>query len=755
MLSSCSTTKRLADGQTLYTGVKKMEIAAADGSKVPDGAKSAVKEPLSVKPNNPLFSPYVRSPLPIGLWAYNSFYTDRKTGFKAWLYRSFAKQPVLIETDVQPDLRVRMVEDILDNLGYFGSEAAYEILPKKNPKKAKMSYRVSVADPWYFETVRFPAVTGGATREIAAMKAASNLKKGQQYNVDTLTRERVRITNNLRNKSYYYFRPQYLEYQADTTRADHGVDLRMNLAPGVPEAAMQPYNIGDVKLLLFSAAGNAEADSVDVGGMKVWYQKPLKLRPKVLAKALRPLQTGQPASLPVINRTLNNMTRLGVFRYVNLEVTPLDSLRPGDPLDMTLSAAMDTPMEAEFELDLAYESSSFIGPSAIFGVKHKNIFRGGEVLALKLNGSYAWQTGNTSSSANSTAVNSYEIGLTASLTFPRMIVPGFVERKMKYGGRTSYQLGVDLMNRPKFFKMLTFNFSNVYDFRTSRTVTHSLTPFKMVFNNLLSTTADFDQTMAENPAIALSFQNQFIPSGSYTYTYDKKLGKEGRDRFVWQATLMTAGNVWAGIYRAFGVEWGDMKILGQPFSEFLKGTTTLTYYKQVGKSNTWATRFYAGAGYAYGNSTVMPYTEQFYIGGANSIRAYTIRSIGPGGYVPDVTDQYGYFDQTGDFKLELNTEFRFNIFGGLNGAVFFDAGNIWLLENDPDRPKGQLGSGGFFGQVATGTGAGIRYDLTFLVVRLDLGIGIHLPYDTGRSGYYNIPRFKDGLGLHLAIGYPF
>ena len=460
LFSSCSTTRRLTDGQTLYTGVKKMEIEMADGSKVPGSAQSAVKDPLSVKPNNPLFSPYVRSPLPIGLWAYNSFYTQRKTGFKAWLYRSFAKQPVLVENDVQPDLRVQMVGDILDNMGYFGSGATYDIIPKNNPKKARMSYRVSIADPWYFETVRFPAVTGDATREIAAMQAASNVKPGQQYNIDTLTRERVRITNNLRNKSYYYFRPQYLEYQADTTRTAYGVDIRMNMAPGVPEAALQPYNIGDVRLQLFSAAGgDPDVDSMVIGGKTIWYQKPLKLRPKVIEKALRSLNTGDPANLPRINRTLNNMTRLGVFRYVNLEVTPLDSLNAGEPLDMTISAAMDTPMEAEFEIDLSYLSSSFIGPSAIFGVKHKNIFGGGEVLSLKLNGSYAWQTGNTSSSANSTAVNSYELGLTASLTFPRMIVPRFVERAMSYGGRTSYQLGVDLLNRPKFFKMLTFNFS--------------------------------------------------------------------------------------------------------------------------------------------------------------------------------------------------------------------------------------------------------------------------------------------------------
>lgn len=255
VLSSCSTTRRLTEEQTLYTGVRKMEIKAADGSRVPGSVRAAVRDPLSVRPNNPLFSPYVRTPLPIGLWAYNSLYTERKTGFKAWLYRSLAREPVLVETNVQPDLRMKMVKDILDNHGYFGSDAKYEILRRRNPRKARMNYKVTVAKPWFYETVRFPAAECDVTGTIAAMKATSNLKPGQQYNIDTLTRERIRITNELRNKSYYWFRPEYLEYQADTTRVAYGVDLRMNLARGIPKAALQPYDVGSVTLRLFSAQG--------------------------------------------------------------------------------------------------------------------------------------------------------------------------------------------------------------------------------------------------------------------------------------------------------------------------------------------------------------------------------------------------------------------------------------------------------------------------------------------------------------------
>ena len=167
-----------------------------------------------------------------------------------------------------------------------------------------------------------------------------------------------------------------------------------------------------------------------------------------------------------------------------------------------------------------------------------------------------------------------------------------------------------------------------------------------------------------------------------------------------------------------------------------------------------ATRLFAGVIYAYGNSTVAPYSEQFYIGGANSIRAFTVRSLGPGSYQPR-SGMYSYIDQTGDLKLEANIELRFPIFGDLQGATFLDAGNIWLIHDDPQRPGATFSFRNLGKQIALGTGVGLRYDLEFLVLRLDMGIGLHAPYETSRSGYYNIPKFWDGIGWHFAIGYPF
>jgi outer membrane protein assembly factor BamA len=207
---------------------------------------------------------------------------------------------------------------------------------------------------------------------------------------------------------------------------------------------------------------------------------------------------------------------------------------------------------------------------------------------------------------------------------------------------------------------------------------------------------------------------------------------------------------------AAGKKFNDKNknIFGNPFAQFVKFDTDLRKTWTVSDKNQLVGHVSAGALFTYGNSDVAPYSEQFYVGGANSVRAFTIRSIGPGKYTAASTN-YSYLDQVGTMKIEGSLEYRFNIFGNLYGATFLDAGNIWLIKDDADRPGGTFKPQNIFKQMATGTGAGLRYDMEFLVLRLDLGVALHVPYDTSKSGYYNIPRFKDGLGLHFAIGYPF
>lgn len=753
LLAACSTTRRLGADEVLYTGVKKIRIEPDSGVVLTPAAESAVKQPLSVAPNNPLYSPYIRTPLPIGLWAWNYLYTPREKGFKYWFYKRLAKQPVLI-SKVQPQLRTKVAEQVLENYGYFGSRAADSLLFRKHGRKAKVDYTLRIAPAWHYSRIAYPATNDGMKPLIDSLRATSLLRAGAQYNLDSLTLERRRISQLLRNRGYYYFRPEYMEYLADTTRGWRQVDLRLNLKADVPAVALKPYRVGDVTVRLTNIKPGP-VDTLRVRDATVIAQRPMKIRPKVLSRALS-LRTGQLFTVDAQSRTQTNLNKLGIFRSVNLSVTPLDSLRGADTLGVEIDAQFDYPLEAALETDVTSKSNSFLGPGVTFKVSNNNLFRGGEVLAVKLNGSYEWQTGNKKSGGRSSQLNSYELGLNTTLNIPRLLLPQGMVRRQKYAGSTSFQLGVDLMNRPDFFRLIAFSGSAAYNFQTSPNSRHSLTVFKLTYNKLLHTTEAFDKTMDENPAIAMSFRNQFVPSINYTYTFDKTYGSTGNRRFYWQNSVTSAGNILSGVLSLFG-EKQPQRLFGNQFSQFVKEVSEVKFYHRIGRRNNWlATRFLIGVGYAYGNSEVMPYSEQFYIGGANSIRAFTIRSLGPGSYRPPTDDRNGYLDQTGDFKLEANVEFRFAMLGRLGGAVFLDAGNIWLLKNDPKRPGAELKWKGLLNEIALGTGVGLRYDISYLVIRADLGIGLHTPYpDPDKRGYYNLPSFKDGLGFHLAIGYPF
>lgn len=751
-MTSCSTTKRLAEGDVLYTGVKEMTIESIDGEKIASTVNSEVKDALSVPPNNALFSSNSLKFLPIELWAWNYLYTPNEKSVKGWLYNIFAAEPVLIQT-VRPDIRVGMAKDILFNNGYFNSSSSYTVnYDEKNSKKASVSYHVVAGTPYTLDSISYPADTTHVAAVIRSIADKSLLYRGQRYCADTLALERERITYQLRDSGFYYFRSEYLLYQADTTRNSGRVDVRMIISPTAPYDALRAYKTGKITVRMHPPEGEGEPDILSFRSIDVYAYKGMKLRRNLLPSCIE-VRSGRTFSLTAQNQSLRNLSSLGIFRSVVMDVTPFDSIQGRDSIDVNLDLRYALPMSIMVEANVASKSNSYLGPGLILGLSHNNLFGGGELLSVSLNGSYEWQTGKKSGSS---LLNSYEFGLNSSLIFPRIL--GFTPprhlRRLK--SNTRIQLGANIMNRPDYFRMVSFNMAYAYEFHTSSTAMHNLTPFELGYTKMLHTTAEFDKTLAENPAIALSFRDQFIPKLSYMFTYDNGYEKEKKNRWIWQIGFSEAGNIFYGIYSLCGVE-GEKKIFGNPFSQFVKLTNELKYYHYFTGKLCLASRLYVGAGYAYGNATELPYSEQFYIGGANSLRAFTIRSIGPGSYRPDVSNENGFFDQTGNFKLEANVELRVPIWGGLEGAIFVDAGNIWLLKEDQLRPGGELTLKSFGRDIALGTGLGIRYDIAnYLVVRVDVGVPIHTPYQTEKSGYYNIEgSFWKNLRLHLAIGYPF
>lgn len=757
VLAACSTTKHLPEGETLYLGLKKVNIVNEDKSPAAENALEEVNGAISIAPNNAIFvNPNVRFPIPFGLWIYNRFERYEK-GLGHWIFKKLAANPVLIST-VNPDTRVKVATNLLRDYGYFNGKVTYQVDSTRNPRAVKLSYDINMGKPYFIDTLEYRGFSAYADSLIRANLSGRLVNKGDHFNVVTLNSERDRIIDLLRNYGYYYARSEFITFYADTLKNPGHVCIRMQPKNNLPPEASRTYFLGNTTVRLTGYNGEEPTDSIRLRDFTIHYagKKP-GLRFGVLRNRFI-YRKGEQYSLRRQNYTQEALSRLGVFKYNEFQYVP----RGKDTLDINVNSLFDLPYDSELELNATMKSTKQTGPGAIFKLSRKNFLRMGASLSLELNGSYEWQTSSTVNREKS-VMNSYELGAALTLDFPRIILPWIKNRidPFRFPSHTNFKIYIDQVNRARYFRMLSFGGSVSYSFQPSRSMKHTVTPLHLAFNRLQHRTAAFDSVATANPMLFRSLDDQFIPSVTYTFTFDDSW-KQKRVQWWWENSISSAGNVTSLIYQAFGKKLSqrDKKFLGTPFAQYLKYTTELRPLIKFDDRNHLAMRFMAGVIWAYGNKTVAPYSEQFYVGGANSIRAFSIRSIGPGRFHPAETSRFSYVDETGDIKLEANLEYRFriigNLFGGsLNGATFLDAGNVWLMRSDSSRPGAQFTFKKFFDSIALGSGVGIRYDLSFLVLRLDWGIALHVPYETGKSGYYNIPRFKDGMGVHFAIGYPF
>lgn len=750
LLGACSTTKRLEPGETRYTGMGKFDVITADGKKLPSALDGELRKTGETNAHNYWGAEFIK--IPIGLWVYNNW-NDSTKGLKGWLYRKLVKTPVLI-SDVKPEVRANLMEQLLDNNGYFGSTVVPNIeYNHRNPRKAAIGYTIHVSDPYTIDSIIYlnhPEPICGFIDSVA--RRSPYLQKGEIFCVDSLSAERVRITNSLRNHGYYYFRPDYIEFLADSLITPGKIAIMLTLKPETPNMAKLRYKTGKLTTIVLrnSQTDPGTPDTIQTSKGELIVMEPSHLRRHLIPSCLT-FRPGKIFSVRDMDRTQTRLSRLGIFGSVQIQPVPADTTPDNPTLNVITVCRFQNPMEATIEVNATSKSNSYLGPGIILGLSHNNIFGGGERLSLQLNADYEWQTGRNRSGV----FNSYEFGLNASLAFPRMLAPKFVKRTSRELNWTTINLGASLLNRPKFFELAEFNAGIQYEWRAARNSVNQFTPFKLTYNKLISYTHEFDSIMEKNPAVALSFQSVFIPQMSYNYTLDKWFERDRINGINFQLNVTEAGNIFDAIWRLAGVK-GQKTLFGTPFSQFVKGQVQLVYNRRLfRKSDQWiVSRVLIGAEHAYGNSTQVPYSEQFYIGGANSIRAFTVRSIGPGSYRAPEADRDGYFDQTGTFKLEANVEYRFPIVSVLHGAVFLDAGNIWLLKNDPLRPGGLLTGRTFLRDIALGTGVGLRVDIGVMVLRGDLGYGLHAPYKTSLDHYFNI-KFKNAFAFHLAIGYPF
>lgn len=812
IFAACSTTSRLPEGETLYTGIGRVSyvdqggkdkdglrhrqggviVAIADAAEQvsnalnglptkagahtdaassdrqalidstaiipyePDALEPVEEEleaVLAYPPNNAFFgSARLRTPLPIGLWAYNAWGSSEK-GLGHWLYGKIGSTPVLISS-VSPDTRTRVAENVLRNYGFFHGHVDYSVAyHKHNSRKAKINYFIHSGRVFRIDSVEYTGFPGDADSIIQASRPQSLLQKGTPFAAITLQQEQTRVANLLRNRGYYFYKPSFATYKADTVAVPYKVQLRMQSQPTLPPFVTRQWYIGNVNLTILSQAGDTIQHTAPLpnGGTYSYSGRTWPVRPDAVMRNVLH-RRGRLYRYMSQEKTQELLNELGIFSQLSLNYAMRDTTRSGDTLDLNINAVMERRYNADLEVNITERNNNRIGPGLSLGIKKKNAFKGAELLSFKIFGSYEWTT-NLEDNSESRLFNSYELGTKISLDIPRMLLPGMSPQRLRFPAATSISIYADLLNRAGFFNMLSFGTSLTYSWRHRRTTRHELTPLSLTYDRLNRTSARFDSIIAESPALAVSMQDRLVPAIQYSYSYTS--ARSHRHPVTWQFSVKEAGGLTSVAYAIGGSKFSEKnkKLFNNPFAQFLKITTELHNNWRLNTNTRLVTRIMGGVAWAYGNSSVVPYSDQFYSGGANSIRAFPIRRIGPGRFVSR-GDKYSYMDQTGDIKLEGNIELRFPLFGSLYGATFVDAGNIWMLRSDDNREGGTMRICELPTDLALGTGVGLRYDLDFLVLRLDLGIALHDPAST-RSGYFATDRFSDRFALHFAIGYPF
>ena len=756
LLASCSTTKNLRDGDQLFIGLTKIEYNNADeDDKNTDHyvtTKEEVEASLATAPNGALFgSSYYRTPFPYGLWIWNAF-SGSKNKIAQWITKTFGKAPVLMR-QVNPELRASVAQSVLHNHGYLNGKVSYKVVPQKNPKKAKIGYTVDFGPLYTIDSLEYLGFPSEADSLIRKTMDEALIGKGSPLDASAMDAERNRLSKIFRNNGYYFYQPGFASYLADTTAVPGKAQLRLQMADNLPGIALRKWYIGRINIDIRKQFMEQLTDSFSHRYFTVRFKgKRPPIRPRIILADLK-LRPRQLFSYDKYTESLNKINGSGQFSSVEFNFTPRDTTGLCDTLDINLSCTFGKPYDFYIETNYKNKINGRHGPELVVGFVKRNAFRGGEKLDINLHGSYEWEQGGNVNGAGGN-MNSYEYGIDASIEFPRLIVP-FLKRRRYFTTPSTYaKVSMNVLNRPDYFKMHTFSAEWTYTWQRSIKWRHEFSPLTLQYQKLNRTTAKFDSILYENPYLQTSMQNVFIPKMHYTLTYSS--AAHSRNPLVWETTITEAGNILTLGYMAVGKKWGetDKELFKNPYAQFLKLETDISKTWAVGEKSHLVAHANAGIIYSYGNSRTAPYSEQFYVGGANSIRAFAVRSIGPGSYTTDVS-RLSYLDQTGDIRLQLNLEYRFNLFGGLYGAAFIDAGNVWALRDDGYRHGSQFKLKNALKEMALGTGVGIRYDLDFLVLRLDWGVGLHVPYETGKSGFYNIPKFKDGQALHLAVGYPF
>lgn len=752
LLVACNPTKHLPPNEKLYTGAR----VNVHGPSLTAREKKTLRDDLRgltrPKPNTRFLG------IPVKLNIYNMFRNSRKGLFKN-LRDKYGEPPVLLsQVDLQQNVKV--LQNHLENKGYFHAKLTADTTVRR--KRARADYDAETGEQYTINSVHFPTDSSNVSLAIQQTIKNSLLKKDAPFDLDVIKAERTRIDALLKEKGFYFFSADYLLVKTDSTIGNHLVNMYVVVKPEAPWQAKEIYHINNVYIY---SGYNLNMHRIDTlkslaevySGYHI-IDRNKRFKPYLFKETMQ-FKPGDVYNRTGHNQTLNRLINLNLFKFVKnrFEVVPVDSPK----LDVYYYLTPLPSKSFRAEITTVTRSNNLNGSQLNLGWQHRNLFRSGAQVNIT-----GYVGSDVQFSGAFKGYNTYRTGAGALFTIPRFVVPFATLRKTgPFAPRTAIRLGYDILNRKKLYTLNSYRLEYGYNWKQNLQKSHELYPISISYAQPLNVTHIFDSLRLLFVGMEHIIDKQFILGSRYEYLYNQQAnGIQLLNSWYFNGIVDLSGNI-AGLLSGANIKKGDTaKIYNTPFSQYAKLEGDLRYYRKIGLKSTWANRINIGIGIPYGNSVQIPYIKQFFVGGNNSLRGFRSRSVGPGTYFPVPTNHDPNAllpDQTGDIKLEMNTEFRPHISGPLYGAIFLEGGNIWLKEDTAFTHKpGSQFTGKFLKQLAVDAGVGIRLDITLFVIRFDVAFPLRKPWVIPPSvirdiNFFNPVWRRQNLVYNLAIGYPF